>query len=230
MSTSQEQTSSPEPGNQGDQTPIGITSVPVAGIGQAPVASSNALAGSPFSNTLTQPFSLKLDRNIFPLWKTTVNTIIRGHRLEGFINGTRPPPPQFIPTGNSAVDTLGSVVENALEELYGAHSRANMDDIRTKIQTTRKGSQSMAEYLKMKRMWADSLALADLRDSMSYLPTTSLWEMRLQIFHTSHQDQETLTTQGAIKGKTLIETVAGEIRTILWWIQRKRSRWKRKWV
>ncbi|KAF4347663.1 hypothetical protein G4B88_019351 [Cannabis sativa] len=48
----------------------------------------------------------------------------------------------------------------ALEELYGAHSRANMDELRTKLQTTRKGDKSMAEYLRQKRIWADTLAIA----------------------------------------------------------------------
>uniref|UniRef100_A0A803NZX3 Retrotransposon Copia-like N-terminal domain-containing protein n=1 Tax=Cannabis sativa TaxID=3483 RepID=A0A803NZX3_CANSA len=48
----------------------------------------------------------------------------------------------------------------ALEALYGAHSKAKMDEYRTKIQTVNKGSQSMVEYLRQKRQWADVLALA----------------------------------------------------------------------
>ena len=48
----------------------------------------------------------------------------------------------------------------ALENLYGAHSKSKMDETRTLIQTTRKGSTSMEEYLKQKKSWSDSLALA----------------------------------------------------------------------
>uniref|UniRef100_A0A803PM38 Integrase catalytic domain-containing protein n=1 Tax=Cannabis sativa TaxID=3483 RepID=A0A803PM38_CANSA len=48
----------------------------------------------------------------------------------------------------------------ALEELFGAHSKAKMDEYRTKIQTARKGALSMADYLRQKRQWADVLALA----------------------------------------------------------------------
>ncbi|KAF4375812.1 hypothetical protein F8388_014534 [Cannabis sativa] len=55
----------------------------------------------PFS-TLNQPFPLKLDRKNYVLWKTMVSTVIRGHRLEGFVNGTRPCPAEFIPTPATA--------------------------------------------------------------------------------------------------------------------------------
>uniref|UniRef100_A0A803PAZ4 Reverse transcriptase Ty1/copia-type domain-containing protein n=1 Tax=Cannabis sativa TaxID=3483 RepID=A0A803PAZ4_CANSA len=54
---------------------------------------------TPFGSTLIQPFTMKLDRHNFPLWKTMVFTIIRGHRLEGFINGQRTPPKEFIISG-----------------------------------------------------------------------------------------------------------------------------------
>ena len=47
----------------------------------------------------------------------------------------------------------------ALEQLYGAHSKSKMDETRTLIQTTRKGSTPMTEYLHQKKAWADSLAL-----------------------------------------------------------------------
>uniref|UniRef100_A0A803NUC9 Integrase catalytic domain-containing protein n=1 Tax=Cannabis sativa TaxID=3483 RepID=A0A803NUC9_CANSA len=202
MSTPQDHSSTAQGAtNQGDQTPTGQTPVPVTTMVPTSSSSSTPPISNPFSNTLSQPFSLKLDRNNFPLWKTMVNTIIRGHRLDGFINGSRPTPPEFITTGTpiegvtgSGMDVnpeyetwlvydqllmgwlYGSMTEaiasevmgcqtalalwNSLEELYGAHSRANMDDLRTKIQKTRKGSQTMADYLKMKRMWADSLASA----------------------------------------------------------------------
>uniref|UniRef100_A0A803PI53 Uncharacterized protein n=1 Tax=Cannabis sativa TaxID=3483 RepID=A0A803PI53_CANSA len=51
---------------------------------------------------------------------------------------------------------------STLEKLYGAHCRDHMDELITKLQTVRKGSASMADYLKQKRMCADSLALNTL--------------------------------------------------------------------
>ncbi|XP_030477943.1 uncharacterized protein LOC115694979 [Cannabis sativa] len=128
-----------------------------------------------------------------------VSTIIRGHRLDGFINGSRPCPPELIPAPTSteenpavtlnpdyehwivsdqllmgwiyssmtesvAIEVMGcassTTLWSALENLFGAHSRAKMDDTRTLIQTTRKGATPMVEYLKQKKMWSDSLALA----------------------------------------------------------------------
>uniref|UniRef100_A0A803PYD1 Retrovirus-related Pol polyprotein from transposon RE1 n=1 Tax=Cannabis sativa TaxID=3483 RepID=A0A803PYD1_CANSA len=156
---------------------------------------------TPFSNTLSQPFSLKLDRNNYPLWKTMVFTIIRGHRLKGFLTGQKTCPPESLTVpatdeeGNVSTHSLpnheyescivhdqllmgwlyGSMTEGigsevmgcrsaatlwtALEELYGAQSRANMDELQTKLQTTRKGDKSMAEYLRQKRICADTLAI-----------------------------------------------------------------------
>ncbi|KAI9162483.1 hypothetical protein LWI28_027854 [Acer negundo] len=47
----------------------------------------------------------------------------------------------------------------ALENLYGAHLKSKMNAVRTNIQTTRKGTMSMEEYLKQMKSWADVLAI-----------------------------------------------------------------------
>uniref|UniRef100_A0A803PCU5 Reverse transcriptase Ty1/copia-type domain-containing protein n=1 Tax=Cannabis sativa TaxID=3483 RepID=A0A803PCU5_CANSA len=47
-----------------------------------------------------------------------------------------------------------------LESLCGAYSKSKMDDTHTLIQTTRKGSTPMSEYLRQKKNWSDMLALA----------------------------------------------------------------------
>uniref|UniRef100_A0A803QCY3 Integrase catalytic domain-containing protein n=1 Tax=Cannabis sativa TaxID=3483 RepID=A0A803QCY3_CANSA len=151
-------------------------------------------------STLKQPFSLKLDMNNYSLWKTMVSTIVRGHRLDGFLNGTNVCPSEYVYTGSTedgskTIKTLNPEFENwivndqllmgwlyssmtetiatevmgstsaaglwhALEQLYGAHSKSKMDDTRTLIQTTKKGGTPMIEYLRQKKSWADSLALA----------------------------------------------------------------------
>uniref|UniRef100_A0A803QAX9 Retrotransposon Copia-like N-terminal domain-containing protein n=1 Tax=Cannabis sativa TaxID=3483 RepID=A0A803QAX9_CANSA len=64
------------------------------------------LTSTPFGNTLSQPFALQLDKNNYILWKTMVSTIIRGHRLDGFINGMRQPPAEFIPSRVATEDGI----------------------------------------------------------------------------------------------------------------------------
>ncbi|KAF4393889.1 hypothetical protein F8388_018380 [Cannabis sativa] len=142
--------------------------------------------------SLNQVFSLDLGVSAM---------LLLGHKLEGYVNGTRPCPAEFVGVAGTGENTLGfglqlnpeyehwivcdqlltgwlygSMTEGiatevmgctsarslwvALENLYGAHSRAKMDDTQTKIQTTRKGSTTMANYLRQKRTWADSLELS----------------------------------------------------------------------
>lgn len=163
-------------------------------------ALSSSVVVPQFGSTLNQSFSLKLDRHNFSLWRTVVSSIVRGHRLEGYLTGTTVKPQEMVSDlvtdGQSSLgfqvnlafeqwvvnDQLlmgwlyGSMTESiamevmgctssaelwgALESLFGAHSKAKMDEYRTKIQTVRKGSMSMADYLRQKRQWADVLALA----------------------------------------------------------------------
>uniref|UniRef100_A0A803PQM4 Retrotransposon Copia-like N-terminal domain-containing protein n=1 Tax=Cannabis sativa TaxID=3483 RepID=A0A803PQM4_CANSA len=84
----------------------------------------------PFGSTLNHPFALKLDRINFPLWRTMVYVIVRGHRLDGYLKD------------GIASEVLGcgslSALWSILEALYGSHSKAKMDQCRTKIQTARK--------------------------------------------------------------------------------------------
>ncbi|KAL5570881.1 hypothetical protein UlMin_020478 [Ulmus minor] len=45
---------------------------------------------------LNHTFSVKLDGKNYLLWKSLVSPIIRNHKLEGYILGTKPCPPEFI--------------------------------------------------------------------------------------------------------------------------------------
>ncbi|TXG72772.1 hypothetical protein EZV62_001351 [Acer yangbiense] len=155
---------------------------------------------TPIGNSMGKSFAIKLDRNNYTLWKMMVTTVIKGHRLDGYLFGTRPCPPEFIPTEIIAQGATGfglilnpnyeqwvvndhllmgwlygSMTESvaiqvmgcstsanlwtALENLYGAHSKSKMNAVRTNIQTTRKGTISMEEYLKQMKSWADVLAI-----------------------------------------------------------------------
>ncbi|XP_062110090.1 uncharacterized protein LOC133821924 [Humulus lupulus] len=145
-----------------------------------------------------------------------VSTIIRGHRLDGYLNGTKQRPQEFISagvaTGNGTPSfglrsnpeferwimndqflmgwsydsmTEGIVTEvmgcnlattlwRSLELFYVVHSKAKMDETRAKLQTTMKGSLSMAEYLRQMRAWGDILALASSMYLDSHLITNVL--------------------------------------------------------
>ena len=83
------------------QTPQ-VTNTAAAGVASSPVIASQNFT-QPF-NTLNQPFPLKLDRKNYVLWKTMVSTVIRGHRLDGFVNGTRPCPLEYVPAQATAED------------------------------------------------------------------------------------------------------------------------------
>uniref|UniRef100_A0A803QBG7 Uncharacterized protein n=1 Tax=Cannabis sativa TaxID=3483 RepID=A0A803QBG7_CANSA len=67
------------------------------------------------------------------------------------------------PTESITTEVMGcsssAEVWGALEALFGAHSKAKMDEYIFKIQTVRKGPMTMPDYLKQKRQWADVLAL-----------------------------------------------------------------------
>uniref|UniRef100_A0A803PEH4 Integrase catalytic domain-containing protein n=1 Tax=Cannabis sativa TaxID=3483 RepID=A0A803PEH4_CANSA len=181
-----------------DNQPVSTASSPTNSSVAGASSSNNTNQASQLPNafappTLNQPFSLKLDRNNYTLWKTMVSTIVRGHRLHGYLSGTLMCPPEFVMVGDTqvtnpeyenwiitdqllmgwlyssmtegiATEVMGSHsaanLQRNLESLYGAYSKSKMDDTRTLIQTTRKGSTLMSEYLRQKKNWSNMLALA----------------------------------------------------------------------
>ncbi|XP_062076240.1 uncharacterized protein LOC133780651 [Humulus lupulus] len=82
--------------------------------------------------------------------------IIHDQLLLGWLYGSMT---ESIATEVMSCDT-SAALWTALETLFGAHSRSKMDEVRTKIQTVRKGGLTMSEYLRQKRQWADVLTLA----------------------------------------------------------------------
>ena len=89
----------------GDQTPPAgesSTARTEGGSNVATLSTPNGVSDSnivvpQFGSTLNQPFSLKLDRNNFSLWRTVVSSIARGHRLEGYLTGAKVRPQELIP-------------------------------------------------------------------------------------------------------------------------------------
>ena len=53
---------------------------------------------SPHSQSLIHLLiTIKLTRDNYLLWKAQIVPYLKGQHLFGFINGTQPPPPQFLP-------------------------------------------------------------------------------------------------------------------------------------
>uniref|UniRef100_A0A803P4I4 Integrase catalytic domain-containing protein n=1 Tax=Cannabis sativa TaxID=3483 RepID=A0A803P4I4_CANSA len=168
------------------QTPQ-VTNTGAAGAATPTIPAVQPNYTQPFS-TLNQPFPLKLDRKNYVLSKTMVSTIIRGHRLNGFVNGTRPYPAEFIPTAqqykeSQALELLSiqkvmgcdssAALWKALENLYGADSKLKMDDTQTLIQTTRKGIL-LAFDSKMERLQNLSLNTNNKSANSSVTPNANL--------------------------------------------------------
>ncbi|KAK4256226.1 hypothetical protein QN277_009120 [Acacia crassicarpa] len=57
--------------------------------------SAASLSKTPATNSISQSCSVKLDGTNFLIWQTHVLPIIKGHKLESFLNGSKPCPPQF---------------------------------------------------------------------------------------------------------------------------------------
>lgn len=62
------------------------------------------------SNGFNLVAPVKLDKTNYLLWKSMILPLIRGHRLEEFINDTNPCPPVFIET------TTGTTPKTKFEE------------------------------------------------------------------------------------------------------------------
>ncbi|KAI9089911.1 hypothetical protein K1719_028881 [Acacia pycnantha] len=60
------------------------------------LASATSLSKSSSTSNISQSCSVKLDGTNFLIWQTHVLPIIKGHKLESFLTGSKPCPPQFI--------------------------------------------------------------------------------------------------------------------------------------
>lgn len=64
-----------------------------------PLENPSPLAIKPIGSSISQLCSVKLDRNNFLLWESSILPVIRGHKLEGYIMGTKKCPEEFVTEG-----------------------------------------------------------------------------------------------------------------------------------
>ncbi|KAK4276065.1 hypothetical protein QN277_019055 [Acacia crassicarpa] len=74
----------------------GKSTIDVSTISESLASATTLLKGSSNNNGINQVCSIKLDGTNFLIWQTHVLPIIKGHKLEGFTNGTKVCPPSFI--------------------------------------------------------------------------------------------------------------------------------------
>ncbi|KAK4253452.1 hypothetical protein QN277_010122 [Acacia crassicarpa] len=86
-------TSSSSPVNASISSPA-VSSLPVTGSSSGQSIQTKSI---PLLNSLNQTGSIKLDRSNFLLWKSLVLPALRGHRVDGYVLGTKICPPQYIP-------------------------------------------------------------------------------------------------------------------------------------
>ncbi|KAH9684575.1 hypothetical protein KPL70_013597 [Citrus sinensis] len=134
--------------------------------------SSNSIVTS---FTFTNP--IKLDRSNYTIWKQQVLSSIRGNGLEGYIDGSRICPGQFLPPEIRSKGSSSSIKgqENPnlvvssktsfelwknLEKQFGYESMAKKVHLKMLLSNLQKGSLTMSEYFTKLRTVIDGLALA----------------------------------------------------------------------
>ncbi|KAG4974229.1 hypothetical protein JHK87_031050 [Glycine soja] len=137
------------------------------------------LANNNTSNLSLQlpPITIKLDRDNYSLWRSTIISALETFELESFILSPTPPRKTHITTTSddrlvllwiksTLSDRAFSIVVcassshmawTAIDKTFQAQTRARRMALKPQLQTLNKGSLSMIEYIEGKRSIADSL-------------------------------------------------------------------------
>ena len=171
----------------GSQTPPAQVDAPPV---QPPplVAPAIDLVGLP--NNHLPPLNTRLDRTNYSYWRALVLAAARAYNVDSHILGTAPPPSMFLAGNvpnpayapwsrldqflvhwlfNSVTDVmLGHVVNcrtaaeiwNVFASLFVTRSKARVLQVRGLLQSTKKGSSTVDEYILQMKQYADILAQA----------------------------------------------------------------------
>uniref|UniRef100_A0A803Q3J9 Integrase catalytic domain-containing protein n=1 Tax=Cannabis sativa TaxID=3483 RepID=A0A803Q3J9_CANSA len=143
-----------------------------------------------FPNNNLLPLNLRLDRSNYTYWRTLVLAAVRAYNFDGFLLGTNPTPPQLtagnVPNSayhqwlrldqflmhwmmNSITEPMLGYVINCrtsseiwtvFAQLFATTSRARLLQIRGLLQSTKKGSSTVDDYILKMKGYADHLAAA----------------------------------------------------------------------
>ncbi|KAG6754633.1 hypothetical protein POTOM_040425 [Populus tomentosa] len=98
---------------------------------------------------LNHALPVKLDRTNYVLWKSQIDNIVFANGFEDFIDGTSVCPEKELSAGSAW---------NALEKTFSSSSRARIMQLRLELQSVKKGSLSMIDYIIKVKRAVDSLA------------------------------------------------------------------------
>uniref|UniRef100_A0A2N9J5T9 Retrotransposon Copia-like N-terminal domain-containing protein n=1 Tax=Fagus sylvatica TaxID=28930 RepID=A0A2N9J5T9_FAGSY len=93
--------------------------------------------------------TIKLTRDNYLRWKAQIVPFLRGQHLFGFLDASRPAPPQTLTVTTDAYVfkcTTSREVWLTLERMFTAHSRARVMNIHYQLSTLKKGDSSIADY------------------------------------------------------------------------------------
>ncbi|KAJ8622015.1 hypothetical protein MRB53_030544 [Persea americana] len=93
--------------------------------------------------------SIKLENHNYLLWCSQFLPVLRAHGLIGFVDGSNVCPDEFV---------TSRAVWLALERCFASLSRSHIIQLKSQLQTIKKGSLSIDEYVKKIKHIVDSLA------------------------------------------------------------------------
>uniref|UniRef100_A0A803P6J6 CCHC-type domain-containing protein n=1 Tax=Cannabis sativa TaxID=3483 RepID=A0A803P6J6_CANSA len=127
---------------------------------KAPSAAVEIPLFLPNNNLL--PLTLRLDRSNYTFWRSLVLAATRAYNLDGYILGTNPPPAQTIAGNNPNPDYAQWIRldQFLMHWLMNSITEHILLQIRGLLQSTKKGSSTIDEYILKMKGYADSLAAA----------------------------------------------------------------------
>ncbi|RVW64436.1 Retrovirus-related Pol polyprotein from transposon RE1 [Vitis vinifera] len=117
--------------------------------------------------SLNHALPIKLDRSNYILWKTQMENVVYANGFEDYIEGTKSCPPKELPTGDLNPDFVqwrrfdrmtSHEAWMALHKIFSASSKARIMQLRLEFQTTKKGGDSMLDYILKMKTISDNLA------------------------------------------------------------------------
>ncbi|RVW58393.1 hypothetical protein CK203_113255 [Vitis vinifera] len=108
--------------------------------------------------SLNHALPIKLDHNNYILWKTQMENVVYANGFEEYIEGTKSCPPKELPTGDLNLDFTSHEAWMALHKIFYASSKAQIMQLRLEFRTTKKGGDSMLDYILKMKTISDNLA------------------------------------------------------------------------
>ncbi|KAG6792273.1 hypothetical protein POTOM_001417 [Populus tomentosa] len=118
---------------------------------------STTVTSIPTHQMLNHTLPVKLDRSNYVLWRSQIDYVVFVNGFEDFIDGTTICPEKELSLGIIGYNT-SHTAWNALEKTFSFSSKARIMQLRLELQSMKKGSLSMIDYIMKVKGAADNLA------------------------------------------------------------------------